>query len=49
MSQTIAGGQGVLHSTEECGMNGAKNKAIENAVSKARTQARLNRLDLHHV
>ena len=30
-------------------MNGVKNKAIENAVSKARTQARLNSLDRHHV
>ena len=49
VSQTIAGGQDALHWTEECGINGVKNKAKENAVSKARTQARPNRLDLHHV
>jgi hypothetical protein len=34
---------------EECGMNGVKNNAMENAVSKARTHARLRRLDSHQV
>jgi len=49
MSQKTAGGQGALHSMDEWGMNGVKNRAMENALSKVLTHALLTRLDSHHV
>ena len=48
-SQKTAGGHGVLHSTEEWGINGVKNKAMENALNKARLRVGLRRLDCHQV
>ena len=49
MTHAIAGGQGMLHSMDECGMNGVKKKAIENAVIKARTAGRLRGFNHHEV